>query len=112
MFVASDVFPIDGRPARIIRSEGCSPPSFLSRSTKLVATPTVLPSRLNAASAIVMALVSARAKGCGPALFPRPLDPRFRHRDGFGRAARERVRPPFRFPRRCQLKQFLLGALD
>src|SRR2546421_12764604 len=84
MFVASDVFPIDGRPARMIRSEGCSPPSFLSRSTKFVATPTVLPSRLNAASAIVMALVSAR----------------------------ERLRPAFRFARRCQLKQFLLGALD
>lgn len=26
--VASDVFPIEGRPARMIKSEGCKPPIF------------------------------------------------------------------------------------
>ena len=32
MFVAKAVFPIEGRPASIIKSEFCNPPNFLSMS--------------------------------------------------------------------------------
>ena len=37
MLVASAVLPIEGRPARMTRSEGCRPPSWLSRSASPVA---------------------------------------------------------------------------
>ena len=85
MLVASAVLPIDGRPARITRSEGCSPPSFLSRSASPVVTPVIWPSRLNAASAIMIALV-----------------------DGVG----ERLQPAFGLPGLGEIEELLLGRLD
>ena len=45
------------------RSDGCSPPRSLSRSMKPVATPMVRPLRLNAASAMSIASVSACVNG-------------------------------------------------
>ena len=39
ILVANAVFPIDGRPAKINKSEFCKPPSFLSISRKPVVTP-------------------------------------------------------------------------
>ena len=50
MFVASAVLPIEGLPARIIRSEFCNPPSILSKSPKPDTIPEYLPFFLNAFS--------------------------------------------------------------
>ena len=45
ILVASAVLPIEGRPARISRSDLCKPPNFLSKSVKPVDGPTKPPSR-------------------------------------------------------------------
>ena len=52
MFVAKDVLPIEGRPAIIIKSDWCNPPSLSSKSLRPVGTPTIPPSFLYAAEAI------------------------------------------------------------
>ena len=39
ILVASAVLPMPGRPARITRSDGCSPPVFASRSRSPVVRP-------------------------------------------------------------------------
>ena len=39
MLVASAVFPIEGLPAKITRSEFCNPPNILSKSLKPDTTP-------------------------------------------------------------------------
>ena len=38
-FIANVVLPIEGRAATMMRSEGCKPAVFLSKSTKPVVTP-------------------------------------------------------------------------
>ena len=38
-FIANVVLPIEGRAATMMRSEGCNPAVFLSKSTKPVVTP-------------------------------------------------------------------------
>src|SRR5262249_55418690 len=45
MLVASAVLPMPGRPATMIRSDGCRPPILLSRSLRPVASPESPPSR-------------------------------------------------------------------
>ena len=40
MFVARAVLPIEGLPARIIKSDLCRPPNFSSSSVNPVGTPT------------------------------------------------------------------------
>jgi hypothetical protein len=62
MLAASAVLPIEGRPARITRSDGCRPPSFESRSRRPEETPARPPSRLKASAVICTAPVSASAK--------------------------------------------------
>ncbi len=57
-----DVFPIDGRAARITRSEGCRPPIFWSRSIRPVERPARPPSRLCASAAMVTAPCRASEK--------------------------------------------------
>ena len=61
--VASAVLPMPGRPARIIRSDGCSPPVFLSRSRSPVDRPLTCPARWKARSAPWIASVSALLEG-------------------------------------------------
>ena len=46
ILVASEVLPIEGRPAIIIKSDLCNPPSLSSKSLKPVGTPTTPPSFL------------------------------------------------------------------
>ena len=41
MLVAKAVLPIEGLPAKIIKSDLCNPPNFSSRSVKPVGTPTI-----------------------------------------------------------------------
>ena len=41
MFVANAVLPIEGLPAKIIRSDLCNPPNFSSKSVKPVGMPTI-----------------------------------------------------------------------
>ncbi len=43
--IASEVLPIDGRPAIIIKSDWCKPPSLSSKSLRPVGTPTIRPYR-------------------------------------------------------------------
>ena len=62
ILVASEVLPMPGRPARITRSDGCSPPILASRSRRPVVRPETWPVRLNARSAPWIASVSARSK--------------------------------------------------
>ena len=50
IFVASAVFPIEGLPARMIKSEFCNPPNILSKSPKPETIPEYLPFFLNAFS--------------------------------------------------------------
>ena len=57
MLVPRAVFPIEGLPAIIIKSELCSPPIFLSKSFKPVGKPAILPSLLYAWSTILIALL-------------------------------------------------------
>ena len=59
IFVAKAVFPIEGLPAIITKSDLCSPPSMLSRSLRPVGTPTMPSSFLYAEEAI--AIVSTKA---------------------------------------------------
>ena len=40
MLVANAVFPIEGLPAIIIKSDLCNPPNFSSKSLRPVGTPT------------------------------------------------------------------------
>ena len=46
ILVPKAVFPIEGLPAIIIKSELCNPPSFLSISLSPVGSPAILPSFL------------------------------------------------------------------
>ncbi len=64
--VASDVLPMPGRPARITRSDGCSPPILASRSCSPVVRPDTWPARLNARSAPWIASISARSRVTKP----------------------------------------------
>ena len=59
MFVPKAVFPIEGLPAIIIKSELWSPPSFLSKSLRPVGMPAILPSFLNDLSIMFIALFKA-----------------------------------------------------
>src|SRR3954468_15943824 len=59
MLVASDVLPMPGRPATMMRSECDKPPILVSRSRKPVEIPDSFPSRWNAFAARSTASVSA-----------------------------------------------------
>ena len=59
ILVASAVLPMPGRPARISRSDGCSPPVLMSKSRSPVDRPATPPGLLKARSAPWMATVSA-----------------------------------------------------
>ena len=83
--IASAVLPMLGRPARITRSDGCSPPSFSSRSVSPVGTPVTRLLLCSAASTILTVLVST----CGKAR-----------------------KPPSNSPVLGQLEQLALGGLD
>ena len=67
MLVASAVLPIEGRPARMIKSDGCSPPSMRSRSSKLVARPETSDLLSYAAAATSIEVASAFENGEKPA---------------------------------------------
>ena len=62
ILVASAVLPMPGRPARMIRSEGCRPPMCLFRSRRPVSRPETEPWFLNAFAAMSIASVSASLK--------------------------------------------------
>ena len=70
ILVASAVFPMPGRPARISRSDGCIPPILASKSRKPVDRPETPPARWKARSAPRIASVSARLKVTKPPLAP------------------------------------------
>ncbi len=72
MFIASDVLPMDGRPARISRSAGCRPLVILSNSIRPVGTPENEPSLATSSSMRLTALVSSELSPCGPSLPLRP----------------------------------------
>ena len=63
MLAAKADLPMEGRPARISRSDLCSPPSFWSRSISPVDMPANPPSREKASGVISTAPCSESAKG-------------------------------------------------
>ena len=71
MFVPKAVFPIEGLPAMIIKSDLCKPPSFLSKSLKPDGSPAILPSRLKEASIRFIAFFNASLnEKCFLSIFP------------------------------------------
>ncbi|MNP53347.1 hypothetical protein D3C76_1478160 [compost metagenome] len=70
-FMAKVVLPIDGRPATMIRSAGCRPLVFSSRSVKPVDTPVMSLSELNSVSMRSMAMVNSSLTPTGPPVFGR-----------------------------------------
>ena len=57
-FIAKVVLPIDGRPATMMRSEGCSPLVFSSRSAKPVSRPVTVASDSN--RCVILSIAPAR----------------------------------------------------
>ena len=70
-FMAKVVLPMDGRPATMIRSAGCRPLVFSSRSAKPVDTPVMASLELNRVSMRSMALVRMSLTPTGPPDFGR-----------------------------------------
>ncbi len=66
MLVASEVLPIPGRPARIIKSDACNPPIFSSSVLIWVAIPDNCEERFFAALAISIAFLTASLKFSNP----------------------------------------------